>query len=62
MTLIYVGLILNFAVMVGSWFLFLKILRLKGLDTHLELENIKSDLELVARNPAAARRKLKSKQ
>ena len=60
MILIYIGLAFNFLMMVGSWFAFFKILKLKSLESYLERQNIKEDLVLVARNPAAARRKLKS--
>ena len=60
MTLIYIGLAFNFLMMVGSWIAFFKILKLKSLESYLEMQNIKEDLVLVARNPAAARRKLKS--
>lgn len=62
MTLIYIGLAFNFLMMVGSWIAFFKIFKLKSLESYLEIENIKEDLALIARNPAAARRKLKSGQ
>ena len=61
MTLIYAGLLLNFAATVASWVIFFKFLKLKDLNSYIELDEIREDLELVTKNPAAARRKLKNK-
>ena len=60
MTLIYVCLILNFIFLIGSWVFFFKIFRLKDMNTCFEIQEIREDLKLVTKNPAAARRKLKS--
>lgn len=62
MTLIYTGLIVNFLCLVTSWVLFFKFFRKKDsdVDLHLKIEEIREDLRLVTKNPAAARRKLNS--
>jgi hypothetical protein len=61
MTLIYIGLALNFAMMIGSWVVFFKFMKLVNLSSEINLEEIKEDLDLVIKNPAAARRKLKNR-
>ena len=64
MTLIHVGLVVNFVLMVFSWVLFFKLFQRKGNDEDLRLQikSVREDVRLVTKNPAAARRKLKSGQ
>ena len=61
MTIIYIGLALNFVMMIGSWVVFYKFMKLVNFSSEINLEEIKEDLDLVIKNPAAARRKLKNR-
>jgi hypothetical protein len=64
MTLVYVGLAVNFIFIVVSWVLFFKLFQRKGddEDLRLQIKSAREDIYLVTKNPAAARRKLKSSQ
>ena len=62
MTIVYIGLLINFLALVGSWVIFFKFLKLKDMSTYMEIEELRGDLDLVTKNPAAARRKLKKRQ
>tara|TARA_Y100001973_G_scaffold106822_1_gene188420 strand:- start:10299 stop:10499 length:201 start_codon:yes stop_codon:yes gene_type:complete len=64
MTFVYTLISINFLIMVASWFVSYKIFRRKidKENPHLrsELDALREDVNLVAKNPSAARRKLNS--
>ena len=62
MTIIYTGLVVNFILLVSSWVFFFRFFKKKNDDACVlsQIAEIKKDLFLVTKNPAAARRKLKS--
>ncbi len=64
MNLIYIGLLVNFILLILSWVFFFSFFKPKNSISdkkmHSEIEEIKKDIILVTKNPAAARRKLKS--
>ena len=66
MNLIYVGILINFVLLISSWFFFFSFFKPKNSISdkkiHSEIDEIKKDLILVTKNPAAARRKLKSSE
>ena len=65
MTLTYTLITVNFLLMIASWFVSYKIFKNKttvdNQEVRTELDNIRKDLDLVARNPAQARRELKKR-
>ena len=64
MSIVSVGLLTNFLLLVGSWVFFFKFFERKDKNSeekiYTEIDQLKKDLILVTKNPAAARRKLKS--
>ncbi len=62
MTLVYASLALNFIFMISSWVLFFKIFQKKAdiENLHSQIKSVREDVDLVTKNPSAARRKLKS--
>ena len=64
MTLIYVGLITNFIFLAVSWILFFKTFQRKAAaaDLRLQVKSLREDVDLVTKNPASARRKLKGRK
>ena len=45
MTIIYIGLALNFVMMIGSWVVFYKFMKLVNFSSEINLEEIKEDLD-----------------
>ena len=64
MSIVSVGLLANFLLLVGSWVFFFKFFERKDKNSeekiYAEIDELKKGLLLVTKNPAAARRKLKS--
>lgn len=61
MTLVYTLMIINFLLTIGLGVNTYKMRKFQSSTFRNEMKNLREDLDLVARNPAQARRKLKSR-